>query len=155
MNKYYLTNDGFKNCKKEYEELKKMLKEKKELKARKLEDELWRPEDLNSEFEVLQTEIDFIEEKIRRVEEALKNAKIIKNSSSGSQIVNVGRTVVIENNGKIGEFTIVETIEADPSNGKISNESPLGRTLLGKGIGETVTVETPSLSNTYKIINIK
>jgi transcription elongation factor GreA len=67
----------------------------------------------------------------------------------------VGRTVVIENNGKIGEFTIVETIEADPSNGKISNESPLGRTLLGKGIGETVTVETPSLSNTYKIINIK
>ncbi len=156
MNEYYLTNDGLKKCQKEYEELKKELKEKKELKANKMEDELWRPEDQNPEFEMIQTDIDLIEEKIKKIEEVLKNAKIIKKSTDQApQKVTMGKTVVVELNGEIEEFTIVGTIEADPTNGKISNESPLGKALLGKKVGEIVTIKTSVFNHTYKIIKIK
>ncbi len=156
--KYYLTPEGFQRFKEEYENLKNLWQEK-EMQLKESRDEIWRPEDLNPEFEVLQTELDFIEERMKNIEKVLENAKIIrktsKTPSSHSQKVTIGKTVVVESDGKIDEFTIVGTMEANPSEGKISNESPLGKALIGKKIGETVTVKTPLVTDTYKILKIK
>lgn len=151
---YYLTLEGLSKYKEEYEELKKLQKEKK-LKIRESRDELWRPEDLNPDFETLRTELNFIEEKIKKIEEVLKNAKIIRGSASPPKKVILGRTVVVEVNGEIDEFTIVGTMEANPSQGKISNESPVGKALLGRKIGETVIVQTSFVNHTYRIVKIK
>lgn len=83
----------------------------------------------------------------------LKNVTIV-NKASDSDHVMMGSKVVAEIDGKKREFTIVSFNEADPLNGMISNESPLGVALIGKKKGETVTVETPRGVVKYKISKI-
>jgi len=152
--KYYLTAAGFQRKKEEYQRLTELRKEKK-LKIKELRDELWRPEDLNPDYGALQTDLDFIEEKIKRLENILKNSKIIRKKRKPPKKVTLGTTVKIEINGEIDEFTIVETLEADPANKKISTSSPIGKALLGKEEGETITVKTPIVNHRCKILKIK
>lgn len=151
---YYLTPNGLQKFKEEYERLKRLNREKK-LKIREARDELWRPEDLNPDFEALQTELNLIKERLMNVENILKNAKVIKKSKSASRKVILGSTVTAEINGVVDEFTIVGTAEADPSKKKISNESPIGKALLGKTKGEVVTIKTPVINHTCKILKIE
>ncbi len=152
--KYYLTASGFQEKKEEYKKLKK-LREEKKLKMKELRDELWRPEDLNPDFDALQTELDLIEEKIEKLENILKNSKIIRKRKKPPKKVVLGTTVRIEINGEIDEFTIVGTLEADPVNKKISTSSPIGKALLGKKEGETITIKTPIVNHRCKILKIK
>ncbi|MCD6094584.1 GreA/GreB family elongation factor [bacterium] len=152
--KYYLTATGFQRKKEEYQRLMELRKEKK-LKIKELRDELWRPEDLNPDYGALQTDLDFIEEKIKRLENILKNSKIIRKKRKPPKKVTLGTTVRIEINGEIDEFTIVETLEADPANKKISTSSPIGKALLGKEEGETITIKTPIVNHRCKILKIK
>lgn len=149
--KYYLTPKGLQKYKKEYEELQKLRKEKKD-QLQESRDEIWRPEDLNPEFETLKTELDFIESKIKDIEKVLKNVKVVKNHFSKK--VTIGTKVVVEVEGEKDEFIIVGTMEANPSKGKISNESPVGKALMNHKVGDEVVITSP-IKTVYKIKKIK
>lgn len=108
----------------------------------------------NSEWNAARDEQAQVESRIAEIEEILMNAKLIK-PKAGSTIA-VGHTVVLENDkAKTVEYCLVGSVEADPLEGKISDESPIGQALLGKRQGESVTIKTPSGEITYKIVEIK
>ena len=96
----------------------------------------------------------FTEGRIMMLERLLRDAVVISKRSSG--IAGIGSTVEVRDPSEtVREFTIVGTEEIDVASGKISNESPLGRALVGRNVGETVTVETPSGDQTYQILEIQ
>ncbi len=106
----------------------------------------------NAEYDVAREEQGLVETRIAEIEEILKNAEIIK-SGSRSQVT-LGSTVELKNGSKTFNYTIVGPVEADPIEGKISNESPIGMALEGKKVGDTVTITTPKSSIDYKITSI-
>lgn len=96
-----------------------------------------------------------LEDNIITVAEQLKNAVIIeqeKNKKENS--IQLGSVVIVEFMGKQDKFTIVGELEADPLQGKISNESPVGSALIGKKEGDLVEVKTPVIKMNYKIIEV-
>lgn len=149
--KFYLTKEGLKRIKKEYEDLKALrLKKIKEKRP-----EILHSEDLNPEYFVFQQDLDQLEFRIAELEDILDNAQIIKAPPKEKQnIVHLGATVTLEESDKINEFMIVGSLEANPSEGKISSESPVGKALLGKKTGEEVIITSP-IKVVYKIKKIK
>jgi transcription elongation factor GreA len=107
----------------------------------------------NAEYEDAKNEQAFVEGRIQMVEALIKNATLIDEHHSNDH-VQIGSTVKV--NGPDGNqtFTIVGSTEAKPTDGKISNESPVGRALLGKKKGENVTVQVPAGDIAYKIVAI-
>ncbi len=98
----------------------------------------------NAEYEDAKNEQSFVEGRILVLENIIKNATIIE-SPAVPGVVELGNKVLIQNqDGKIEQYTIVGSTEANPIEGKISNESPVGRALLGKRIGDQVDVRTPA-----------
>jgi len=99
----------------------------------------------NAEYDAAKNEQAKNEYDIVQLENELKNAKVIDENSIDTTVVSVGTTVDLENpdNGMQMHFRIVGSAEADPTAGRISNESPVGRALLGHKIGETVDIQTP------------
>ena len=95
-----------------------------------------------------------VENRIAELENILKDAKVIQDVPKSDFVV-IGSTVVIEMNGEEDEFTIVGRVEADPSKKRISNESPLGSSLLGAKPGESVEVTTPIVRYKCKVLEIK
>ncbi|MBI1298194.1 transcription elongation factor GreA [bacterium] len=100
----------------------------------------------------------FLEGRIREVENRIRNAQIIEDDvDSPANVVALGRSVVVQ---EIGEdtkegYTIVGSVEADPKNGRISNESPMGKSLLGKKVGDKITVKTPNGEIKFKILKVE
>lgn len=110
----------------------------------------------NSEYEDAKNEQAFIEGRILTLEKMLRNARLIDEVDIHTDVVSVGSTVVlkdIEFDEDI-EYTIVGSAEADPGANKISNESPVGKAILGQGIGSIVEVTVPAGVLKYKILNI-
>ncbi len=109
----------------------------------------------NSEYEDAKNEQAFIEGKISDLEKKLSNVKIIHDDADEDE-VGIGSTVTLEDveAGEVFEYTIVGSMEADPSKSRISNESPVGRSILGKKIGSEVEVATPSGALLYRIVNV-
>lgn len=107
----------------------------------------------NSEYEDAKNEQGFIEGQILEIEKMLRNARVIDEQDVDSDVVNVGSkvTLVDVNNKTEFEYLIVGSAEADPSQAKISNESPVGRSLMGKKVGSVVNVEVPIGTIQYKI----
>ena len=98
----------------------------------------------NAEYEDAKNDQAFVEGRILMLENIVKNAAVIE-SPALPGVVEVGDKVLIQNqDGKIEQFTIVGSTEANPVEGKISNESPVGKALLGKKIGDEVEVSTPA-----------
>jgi transcription elongation factor GreA len=98
----------------------------------------------NAEYEDAKNEQAFVEGRILTLENIVKNATVIESPASPG-VVEVGDKVLIQNqDDKIEQFTIVGSAEANPTEGKISNESPVGKALLGKKIGDEVEVATPA-----------
>ncbi|HEX7365280.1 MAG TPA: transcription elongation factor GreA [Dehalococcoidia bacterium] len=98
----------------------------------------------NAEYEDAKNEQAFVEGRILMLENTVKNANVIE-SPAMPGVVEIGDKVLIQNqDGKIEQFTIVGSAEASPVEGKISNESPVGKALLGKKIGDEVEVKTPA-----------
>jgi transcription elongation factor GreA len=98
----------------------------------------------NAEYEDAKNEQAFVEGRILMLENIVKNATVIE-APALLGVVEVGDKVLIQNqDGKIEQFTIVGSAEASPVEGKISNESPVGKALLGKKIGDEVEVATPA-----------
>ncbi len=99
----------------------------------------------NSEYDDAKNEQMMLEARIASLEEKLRSATVIETSELDSNIVRVGTTVHVkdEESGKSIEYMIVGSTEADPTNHKLSNESPVGKALLGHKRGDTVTVQVP------------
>jgi len=150
--KFYLTKKGLEKIEKEYQELKKTRFAKINGESPKI----WHSEDVNPEYLSFQEDLNFLESRIAELEYILESVELIKIPPRGKQnIVDLGATVLVEFNGETDEFTIVGTMEADPPNKKISEESPIGQALLGKKVGETVVIKTPIINHSYKITKIK
>lgn len=107
----------------------------------------------NAEYSSARQEQDKNEIRLGEIEHILANVEVIKKPSSDSK-VQLGNTVKLKNDGKSKTFTIVGTVEADPLNGQISDESPIGQALLGQKVGDKVEIKTPSETCTYKIVEI-
>jgi transcription elongation factor GreA len=110
----------------------------------------------NSEYEDAKNEQAFIEGRILSLEKMLRNAKIIDDENLGTEVVSIGSTVLLRDVEFDEEFqcTIVGSAEADPEENKISNESPVGKSILGKSKGETVEVMVPAGVLKYNIVDI-
>lgn len=110
----------------------------------------------NSEYDEAKDEQAKVELRIVEIEKMLKHAKVIDNEDINIDIVSVGSKLRIFDYDFDEEvsYTIVGSTEADPENGKISDESPIGKALLGKALGETVDVETPGGIVKLKILEI-
>lgn len=110
----------------------------------------------NADYEDAKNQQAFIEGRIRELEEAIKNVVLIPDDRKPSEKVEVGSAVVVTNpQGKNQHFTIVGRTEADPTQGRISNESPVGRALLGHRAGEQAEVDTPSGKIKLTIVKIE
>lgn len=107
----------------------------------------------NSEYEDAKNEQAFIEGRIITLEKMLRNARIINSEEIDLETVSIGSTVVVEDleYGDTMEYTIVGTAESDPLNNKISNESPVGKAIIGKKKGTTVEVSVPAGIIQYKL----
>lgn len=146
--KYYLTMEGLEKIKSEYNRLL-------ELRRSKTKNEeipqTWHSEDVNPEYLAYQEDLDHLDRKISEHEHVLKNVEIVKAPDrTEREVVCIGSTVSVEIDGMINEFSIVGTLEADPMAGKISNESPVGRALVGKKPGDEVEVSSP-ITTIYKV----
>lgn len=107
----------------------------------------------NSEYASAKQDLAFIDGRIAELEEIIHGVKVITSHSKGQ--VDVGCKVTIHVNGKQDVFTLVGEWEADPTQKKISHESPLGKALMGKKVGEKVEVEAPAGKVLYKILQIE
>jgi transcription elongation factor GreA len=108
----------------------------------------------NAEYQSARQEQDKNEARIGEIEHILQNAEIIT-TPKGDNKVQLGSFVELKDGGdKTKKFQVVGTVEADPLEGKISDESPLGLAVLGKKVGEEVEIKTPAETTTYKIVDI-
>ena len=106
----------------------------------------------NAEYQSARAEQERNETRISEVEGILANVEIIKKPRGAK--VQLGSSVKLRNNGKTKEFQVVGTVEADPLNGKISDESPIGQALIDQKVGDKVEIKTPAETATYKIVSI-
>lgn len=111
----------------------------------------------NSEYDDAKNEQAFVEGRIKDLEKLLRNVQIIEEEGdTGNNEVKIGSTVELKDleSGEKFTYTLVGSAEADPSENKISNESPVGSAILGRKAGEKVEVEVPAGIIEYEIINI-
>lgn len=108
----------------------------------------------NAEYQTARAEQERNETRVTEIENILRSVEIIQ-KPRGARQVQLGSTVKLKGSGgKAKEFQVVGTVEADPLEGKISDESPIGQALLGKKEGDAVEIKTPHDTHTYKIVDI-
>jgi transcription elongation factor GreA len=107
----------------------------------------------NAEYEDAKNEQAFVEGRIQSISALIKNAVVIEENHSTTH-VQIGSTVDVRSGDGKERFTIVGSTEADPGAGKISNESPVGRALLGRRRGDKITVKVPAGDFAYKVLEI-
>lgn len=150
----YLTPEGLEKIKQELDHLKSA-------RRREVADELKRASEVggtvdNAEYDEAKRDQATIEGRIYDLEVTLSNAEVIPDHDTPSETVTVGSLVVLRNAaGKTMEYTIVGSMEADPAHGRISNESPVGRALLGKRVGEDASVQAPSGEQILSVVDIR
>ncbi len=143
------------------EELKLELEELKTIRRIEVAKRLNRAKDLgdlseNSEYQEARREQDEVERRIFELEQIVKNARIIdEKAATGKGFVQIGSTLTVERNGATSKYKIVGSKEVDPTSGLISNESPLGKALLGRKPGDVVKVKTPKGEAAYTIVSIE
>ncbi len=106
----------------------------------------------NAEYDAAREEQGLVESRIAEIEDILLNAEIIRASKCSK--VALGSKVELKTGKKTVTYCVVGPVEADPLEGKISNESPIGEALMGKKVGDTVTISTPKGEITYEIVKI-
>ena len=150
--KFYLTKKGLEKIKKQYEELKKT----KFSKIRGEAPNILHSEDLNPEYLSFREDMGLLERRMAELENVLKNVELIKvPAKKDRNKVSLGATVTLEEKGgAINEFTVVGTLEANPGQGRISSESPVGKALLGQKLGNEIVMNSP-IRIAYKVKKIK
>lgn len=149
-----ITDEGLKRLEKELEELKTV--RRKEV-AEKIKVALsFGDLSENSEYDEAKNEQAIVEGRIAELESQLKNVRILDASELGTEAVNIGSTVTVRMKGKkaTNTYQIVGSTEADPLGGRISDESPIGKALIGHKEGDVVQVETPGGEITLTIQKI-
>lgn len=106
----------------------------------------------NAEYDAAREEQGLLESRIAEIEDILLNGDVIK--SGGTSKVSLGSTIELNNGDKTVVYTIVGPVEADPLEGKVSNESPIGEAVFGKKVGDSATITTPKGEVTYSIVSI-
>lgn len=149
-NEFHLTADGLQALKDELQELTTSKREDiaQRLKEAKADGDLSE----NAMYDAARDEQSFVEGRISEIEHILKHAAVISNKSTGS--VALGSKVHVELEEGEQEYVIVGSTEANPDKGFISDQSPIGKALLGKKPGDEVQIEVPSGSITYRIKKI-
>ncbi len=149
--KFYLTKKGIEKIKSEYKNLKRIKVSKTSGEVPKI----WQSEDLNPEYLSFQEDLGLLESRITELEYVIKNAELIQVPSKDKQgVVGLGAVVILEVDGQIDEFEIVGSLEANPIIGRISDESPVGKALIGHCVGAEVVVS--SFTKTiYKVKDIR
>ncbi len=149
---FYLTKDGVDKLKAELDDLIKNQRPKvaQELKEAKEYGDLSE----NSSWDAAKDHQSFIEGRISELEQILRNVVLIEAPKKADK-VNIGSTVHLELETGKQVYKIVGSTEADPTEGKISNESPIGQALMGKAKGEEVSISVPSGEMVFKIIHIE
>lgn len=149
--KFYLTKEGLEEIKKEYAALLKIRTVKTQSEA----PNVLESQDLNPEYLSFKEDLELLEARLIELENVIRNSAIIgKPSKDREKFVDLGAQVLVETGGEKDKFTIVGTIEANPDLGRISNESPVGKALLGHRIGDQVIITSP-VKTIYKIKEIK
>ena len=150
----FLTREGYAKLQ---EELDFLRTKKREEIAQRLHEAMEGGELIeNAEYEAAKNEQAFVEGRIKELEILLATARLIDENQKGSDIVQVGSTVTIQEDGMEAEiYTIVGAAEANPSMGRISNESPLGKSLLNKKPGEKVQVDAPQGAFTVSLLKVE
>ncbi len=146
---YQITNEGKKELEKELEQLKGRRGD--------VADKIAEARDYgdlseNAEYDAAREEQGILETRIIEIEDILQNAEIISGGKKGE--VGLGSTVELKTGDKTVKYTVVGPVEADPLEGKISNESPIGQALIGKKVGEAVTIKTPKGETEYEVVSI-
>lgn len=111
----------------------------------------------NSEYDAAKDEQAFVEGRVTQLENMIRNAVIIEENMENSSMVSLGKSVTFVElpDGDEETYTIVGSAEADPFEGKISNDSPIARNLIGKQVGDEVAVQTPGGDMRVRIVSIK
>ncbi|MFJ7748018.1 transcription elongation factor GreA [Peribacillus sp. NPDC097295] len=110
----------------------------------------------NSEYDSAKEEQAFVEGRITTIENMIRNAKIIEDNNLNTDTVSLGKSVTFVElpNGDEETYSIVGSVEADPFEGKISNDSPIAKSLIGKKVGDKVSIQTPGGEMSVKIVSI-
>ncbi|MFA6587723.1 MAG: transcription elongation factor GreA [Patescibacteria group bacterium] len=151
MDKQFVTPEGFEKLKSEIQFLKS--EKRKELADRIQEAKELGDLSENAEYQEAKNEQSFVEGRIVELENIIKNAEVIL--PTNSNIIQVGSTVEVLVNDKPRVFCIVGSNEADPANGRVSNVSPFGHAFLGKKVGDSAVINTPTGAVEAKIVKIK
>lgn len=151
---YYLTKEG---AEKMQAELEDMINNQREELAARLRAAIQQGDlSENADYHKAKEDQAFLEGKIQEYEEKLSGAVIIEETQSSAGIVDVGNWIVIQEVGREEEkYQVVGATEANPREGRISNESPIGSAVLGHSAGDTVTVKTPGGEMKIKIIKVE
>jgi len=151
MNRTLITQDGFQKLTLELD----LLKKKQDHLISQIE-EVAQPDESSEDglATQLKDELEVVYDKINRIEEALETAKIISGKAVFSGKVEIGSVVKIKISNDTKQFSIVSHMESDPTQNKISDQSPLGLALLGKRVNDEIEVEAPVGKITYKIVSI-
>lgn len=149
----YVTAPGLAALKKEFDELKN----NKIPDIANHIDEAKQQGDLseNAEYHQAKEEMAWAQGRLQEVRYLLDNAEVVNSEQKKQDAVIVGSSVMVKTNDKTKLYTIVGPHEADPLHGRISNESPLGQSFLGRRVGDMVEVITPAGKQTYEILEIK
>ena len=148
-----LTDEGLRKLEEELEQLKTV--KRKEI-AEKIKEALsFGDLSENSEYDEAKNEQAFVEARILQLETTLKNVRVLDDDELNNEIVSVSKVILrdVEFDEEV-EYQIVGSTEADPASGKISDESPVGKGLIGHKIGETVVIEAPVGDIKYEILSI-
>ena len=151
--KIYLTKEGLEQLRAEFNELTKVKRPiilERVSQARSMGDL-----SENAEYVAARDELSFIDGRIDELEELINQAVLIQEDhNKANHTVKLGSVVLVNVKGKKEEFTVVGEWEADPNEKKISHESPLGKALLGKRVGEKIEVEAPAGTVAYTIVSV-
>jgi transcription elongation factor GreA len=148
--KVLLTQEGLTRLKEEYDELVNV-------KRKEVTEKIARARDFgdlseNSEYDSAREEQSFTEGRIMELEDLLSHSKVIEATTGGA--IGIGSKVKVTSGEGVDEFTIVSSVEANPVEGKISNESPVGKALLGSKVGDEVKISS-TIQATYKVLEVK
>lgn len=150
---YYLTQEGAEKMRVELEDMK--TRQREELSARLRFAISQGDLSENADYHKAKEDQAFLEGKIAEYEEKLAGAKII-DAGKNTGIVDIGSTITIQEGSYPEErYFMVGATEANPSQGRISNESPIGKALLGHKAGDTISVETPGGKTEFKILKVE
>jgi transcription elongation factor GreA len=151
--KIYLTQKGFEDLQNEYKEL--LEKRRPEVVERLSAAREMGDLSENAEYTAAREELSFIDGRLDELEGLLKSVEIISDAKAhGGKAVDLGSEVKVKVNGKEVLFTVVGEWEADPAEKKISHESPLGKALIGKGVGDEIEVDAPAGRMVYTVVSI-